>query len=538
MKSLTVVTSCAGYGEYLGDWARSIAAQTSKPAAAVVVVHGTPADTQYLPAVRAVLEAAGIPVTVDVIADRLDLGVARNRAVALADTPWVMHLDADDMLMPHALEDAAALADGADVIAFGYERSGDLAAGPTNRIRLYRSLDGLEALDVISPCSGVSPFRKALWERAPYRAGMLGAWDTALWLGFARLGARFRPTKRPAFWYRQHADSVFNRRRLTHDWTRAHVQAELAAIRADRRGVSVIIPHRSDKGGPRDLALAFVRTWYARETPDFEVVVGNDATAGEWNKGAAVRDGLARATGAVLIIADGDCLVDPLSLMACLDSVNDGAPWAIPHRDVYRLAQRETQAIYAGGPVAPPADRKAGLIRPAYEGYAGGGFIVVRRDRWTAAGGIPLEFTGWGGEDEAAALVLTTLLGEPVRFDVPLIHLWHPPGDRTSGKSYTRNREILARYRAAAGNVPAMFALVTKGTTPDATPGRPAPSAGALEYERRRKAARDRTLAIRADQQRRNEEQTRLAEAALAAARARRLDADSRRNGTARSRGE
>lgn len=529
MKSLAVVTSCSGYGHYLPDWAASIAAQTSRPAEVAIVVHGYAPDREHLPRVRAILAAAGISVVIDSVDDRLDFGEARNRAVRLTRSEWVMHLDADDVLFPHALEDAAAIAPRADVIGFGYERFGDLAAGPSNRTRLYRDHAGEAALKASAPCSGVSPFRRTFFDRSPYRLGMVGAWDTALWIGFAKLGARFVATTRPVFGYRQHADSVFNRRRTTFDLTHYLVVHELHGLRHDWDGVTVAIPFRSD-GGARDAALQFARAWYARHFPTWEIIVGRDPSAGLWSKGAATREALRTAHGRIVVVADGDCLVDPAALARAVEAVDDGAAWAIPHRDVHRLDEAETAQWYADGPdrpVIPPATTR-GLMRQPYTGYAGGGFVVVRRDRWAALGGFPAEFVGWGCEDEAVADLLTTCLGEPTRFDADLVHLWHPKGQRTQSAEYFANRERLKAYRRARGNPEAMFALVhpRRGrpclncppATPERpkfwTPGKTGPSAS---------MTRARTLEIRREQAARNAEQTRLNDAALEAARARRI---------------
>jgi hypothetical protein len=528
VKNLAVVTSCSGYGKYLPDWATSIASQTSKPAEVAIVVHGNAHDSEHLPRTRRILEEAGISVAVDVVADRLDFGAARNRAVRMTSAPWCMHLDADDVLLPHALADAAAIAEGADVIGFGYERFGDLAAGPANRTRLYGDYDGDAALKAAAPCSGVSPFRREFFDRRPYRLGMLGAWDTALWIGFAKMGARFRATRRPVFGYRQHADSIFNRRRLTYDFTHYAVVHELHGLRHDWAGVTVAIPFKPD-GGARDRALEFVRAWYARHFPEWEVKVGQDTTGGAWSKHAATVDALRTSHGRIVVVADADCLCDPRALAAAVEAVELGAPWAIPHREVHRLTEAETAAWYADGvdrPIIPPAETRS-LMRAPYVGYAGGGFVVARRDRWAACGGFPAVFTGWGCEDEAVADVLTTLLGEPERFAADLVHLWHPKGFRTQSAEYHRNREKLRAFRAARGNPEAMFALVNPRRRGRPCENCPPPARGSLyanvqsgPLSSKTRAA---TLEIRRKQAERNEEARRLNDAALAAARARRI---------------
>lgn len=530
MKTLAVVTSCSGYGHYLPDWAASIAAQTSKPAEVAVFVHGSAIDTEHLPRVRRILEDAGIPVAIEVAADRIDFGEARNRAVRMTSAPWVLHLDADDTLYPHALEDAAALADDADVISFGYERTGDLEACPGARVRIYKSLNGREALRSSAPCSSNSPFRREFFDRSPYRLGMRGAWDTAFWIGLAQLGARFRPVQRPAFAYRQHADSVYNHRRFNFDLTHYLVRHELHGLRHEWQGVTVVLPFKPDHG-PRDRALAFVREWYARHFPAWEIKVGVDNRGGPWSKGAATREALRTAHGRILVVADADCLCDPAALARAVEAVEHGAPWAIPHRLVYRLEERETSEWFADGvdrPMVPPAEATS-LMRQPYVGYAGGGMIVVRRDRWAALGGFPSEFVGWGCEDEAIAEVLTTCLGEPVRLDADLVHFWHPKGMRTQSAEYAVNRERLRPYRRARGDAEAMFALVHPRQRRDCAEcpeprkpqrtfwvaGKTGPHASVTRAE---------TIRIRREQAARNAEQERLSDAALAAARARRLE--------------
>ena len=56
-----------------------------------------------------------------------------------------------------------------------------------------------------------------------------------------------------------------------------------------------------------------------------------------------------------------------------LEAVADGVPWAIPHRDVYRLSEARTAQVVAG---ANPADvNPKHLAEPAYRGFAGGGIV-------------------------------------------------------------------------------------------------------------------------------------------------------------------
>lgn len=408
------------------------------------------------------LAAAGFDVEHQHSPERLDFGTARNNAVAMSSSEWVMHLDCDDQIMPHALGDFAELADKADVIGAGYERSGDLRAGPSNRHRIYSATTGLEALKVVAPCSGVSPFRRSFWERSPYRTDMLGAWDTALWIGFARLGARFRPTRRPVFWYRQHADSVFNRRRKVFDWTHFVTVAQLKSLRAGHQGVGVIVPRDQGESSDRMAAWTAVRRHYERHHPTWEIVEGA-SSADYWLKGEAIADALTRSTAAVLVIADADCLIPPTQLEASVDLVSSGkAPWAVPHGRVLRLSPATTVdwlgRLEADPAELPEVDLEA-LARPAYAGFPGGGVFVVPRAVYEAAGGIPSVFRGWGSEDQAIGAILDCLAGSHVRGSADLVHLWHEP-QPTKGM-VTGNHQRYAAIAAAAkqGRDPLLRAL-------------------------------------------------------------------------------
>lgn len=480
MDSLTIVSSCAGYGQYLEDWATSILALKQRPGAVRIFTHGSPEDQLFGDRAFARLAAAGLDARHDHSPERLDFGTARNRAVAMSSSEWVMHLDADDQLMPHALGDFAKLAPVADVIGAGYERSGDLRAGPVNKRRIYAASTGLEALEAVAPCSGVSPFRRSFWDRSPYRTDMRGAWDTALWIGFAKLGARFRPTERPVFWYRQHADSLFNRRRKVVDWTHRLTVAQLRTLRRCS-GVSVIVPRDRGEDPTRSAGWDCLRRHYARHHPNWGVVEGFSSRA-SWSKGEAIADGLTRANGAVIVIADADCLIRPDLLERSVELVASGrAPWAVPHARVLRLAPgptlellRRLDGVARDLHIAFPSDlteiAEGALVRPAYPGFPGGGVFVAQRAVYEASGGLPLAFRGWGSEDQALGAMLDCLAGPHVRGSADLVHLWHQP-QATKG-TITGNHQRFAAVASAARRGPDDLLECLRQLTPSAPPAR------------------------------------------------------------------
>jgi len=211
---LSIVTTCwGGYGRYLPEWAESVAGQLPAPAEAVIAQLGG-CEQDAARAAR-ILEHASVPCRV-VTGEYTSMAAARNLAVANARGEWVMHLDADDLLLPGALRRCLPLLETADVIPMA-------ARYPSGRVRPATHVTARWVLSGRIGVLSCSPYRRALWLAAPYRTldGPIPYVDALLWVGFARLGARFRGLSEPGFTYRQHDDSF--RRTLT--------QPQLAAAR-------------------------------------------------------------------------------------------------------------------------------------------------------------------------------------------------------------------------------------------------------------------------------------------------------------------
>ncbi len=195
---IAVVTSVWGdYSHYLPAWAESVAAQTLPPIETVIIDAGV-TDLGPLAVAAGTLSTAGIQVHVSGI--QYDtLGAARNAAVAACSTAWAMHLDADDLLLDHAIEDVAEIHADADVISLGAIRNGKPAVFPD-----------ITAEKILARQHGMfscGAFRRSLWEQRPWHTH--NDWvDSTFWVGLAHLGARFTSTGRVGFVYRQHEDSI------------------------------------------------------------------------------------------------------------------------------------------------------------------------------------------------------------------------------------------------------------------------------------------------------------------------------------------
>ena len=219
--------------------------------------------------------------------------------------------------------------------------------------------------------------------------------------------------------------------------------------------VSVIIPWAPGVGcRHREAALAWTASKWVGT--GHEVVVGENT--GPWCKAAAVADGLARATGDVLVVADADVWTPGWE--GAVGRVVSGVPWAMPHGKVHRLTHAATQQVLDGHEPARGMD----LTQSPYQGWPGGGMVVLRRDVYVRA---PLDprFVGWSGEDESWAHALRTLAGPGWRGTAPLWHLWHPPQERMSRRwGSPEARELAARY-VRARTFETMRALVDETTT-------------------------------------------------------------------------
>lgn len=214
-------------------------------------------------------------------------------------------------------------------------------------------------------------------------------------------------------------------------------------------GVAVVIPHGA-ADGPERVRL---RDWVANR---YEAVHGLPVTfaecpTAEWSKGAAVTPVVADLDADVVVVADADSFVTPEALAAAIGRAQRHG-WAVAHSTIRRLTREATEAVLAGG-------EPGRLEKPAYVGVAGGGIVAIRRETYDR---VPLDprFRGWGGEDHAWGLALTTLVGPAVRRPVsPLWHLWHPP-QPSKAKPSEATRALIARYRKARRDPRLMAELI------------------------------------------------------------------------------
>jgi len=213
-----------------------------------------------------------------------------------------------------------------------------------------------------------------------------------------------------------------------------------------RKSVSVIIPWRP--GCPhRQASRDWVGQRFAEQHPDWQVVDA-DCLDEAWNKAEAIKRGVTASFGDVLVVHDADVWCE--GTPDAVEAVRRGANWAMPHSQVFRLTPSNTEAVLSGR-VELDLSRADTEERP-YRGVEGGGIVVVNRTNFER---VPPDdrFRGWGGEDEAWAWALGTLIGAGWRGTAPLAHFWHPPQPRQSrSRGSDENHALHQAYRAARGD--------------------------------------------------------------------------------------
>jgi hypothetical protein len=174
-----------------------------------------------------------------------------------------------------------------------------------------------------------------------------------------------------------------------------------------------------------------------------EVIEG--VCTGPWSKGTAVRDGLDRASGDKVIVADADVWVDPT------DALEADTAWAVPHLKVHRLSDESTVRMINGEPWRSlPLDRSNQRDCKPYNGQPAGGVVVLDRAVVESCTPDP-RFVGWGHEDVAWDAALTSLFGHPWRGNADLVHLWHPSQPRKDrGSGAPQSKALMRRYLNAA----------------------------------------------------------------------------------------
>lgn len=222
--------------------------------------------------------------------------------------------------------------------------------------------------------------------------------------------------------------------------------------------ISVLIPYQSDGNGPRDAALEWVLGYYARSMPGAQICIGEITGSGErFSRSKAINIAYRQASKDILVIADSDIVYDPDLLRASATLVTSGQ-WVIPFSRILRLNEPTSRLLQRHESRWPLAVKPETLAETA-TGFVGG-FNVLDRNAYETVGGYDERFIGWGGEDEAFAYALDTLVSPHIRLDGEMVHFWHPFVGPDGNPNYESNYALYQRYQLARGDEKEMRRLI------------------------------------------------------------------------------
>lgn len=355
---VAVVIPCHNYGRYLGECLDSVLAQTHRPEEIVVVDDASTDDS-------AAVAASYADRGVRLIRLERNAGVAaaRNTGIEATTAPYLICLDADDMLDPRYVATCRAemvrdrglglVWTGLSVLRPGKAPTGNVWSGPFDWA-WQASVKAGDAPHTTIPTGAM--FRRAMYERAGgYKQEHAPGEDAEFYTRGLSVGfTAKKATELPFFLYRDHGEGahiqkVYKPIDTWHPWMRDHAyplgapadQAPDVRSYSDPK-VSVIIPVGPGHGKYLPDALESLLGQTMRE---WEVIVVSDgdhdanvlATArfpfvrmyltdakGGKGPGAARNMGLRNAHAPLVLFLDADDVLEPHALARMCQAYADG----------------------------------------------------------------------------------------------------------------------------------------------------------------------------------------------------------------------
>lgn len=342
-EGVAVVVSCHNYGRFLGECLESVLAQTYKVDEVIVVDDGSTDDSRVIARQFA---SRGVR-----LIEQANAGVAhaRNRGVAATAQPFVVCLDADDLLDPRYVESCrrAMLADrgvglawtGMSILRAGQRPTENRWTGPFDWE--WQATPGVPPRTTI-PTGAM--FRRSLWERAGgYKQQYAPGEDAEFYTRGLSVGFTAKKvTEQPLYLYRDHGSGAHIKRPYIgidtwHPWMRDKAfplgapSERAPEVRSySEPKVSVIIPvgHGHAKYLPEALDSLL-----GQNMREWEVIVVNDSDEelsiaaypfvqrAHWvyvaaGPGAARNQGLKIAQAPLVLFLDADDQLAPGALAA------------------------------------------------------------------------------------------------------------------------------------------------------------------------------------------------------------------------------
>ncbi|MCW2119435.1 glycosyltransferase family 2 protein [Flavobacterium sp. 7A] len=156
--NVTVVIPCYNDGKYIAEALQSIYNQTLLPEKIIIVDDGSGMETQKM------LAKINHPLLQIIRQENQGVSVARNSAIAIAQTDFIVNLDADDYYESTFIEKAVAILDGDSKI--GMVSSFCRAFINSKTLEIIKPLGGtVTDFIVVNNGRASAMFRKSCWEK-------------------------------------------------------------------------------------------------------------------------------------------------------------------------------------------------------------------------------------------------------------------------------------------------------------------------------------------------------------------------------------
>ncbi len=235
LPAISVVIPCYNSADTLAETVASVLAQ-SRPASEIILVDDGSLDGTA--ALIATMQQHHGERLRTVWQANAGVAAARNLGMAMAQSPYVLPLDADDSLHPAMLADCGAMLDADASLDLVYTDRQDF--GDSNR-RWASGRFELARLKYFNQLAYCGLYRRSLWQAVGgYRVNVSGFDDWDFWLAAALHGARAQHLPAPYLLHRRRRQSqlwgILPRYEALHaqimlNHPAAYDEAELAAAR-------------------------------------------------------------------------------------------------------------------------------------------------------------------------------------------------------------------------------------------------------------------------------------------------------------------
>ncbi len=344
---VSIVISNHNYGRYISDAIRSCLWQSTPPDEVIVVDDGSTDNSLEVLKPYAALGKIKL-----IEQSNQGVAAARNNGIRSSSFPFIVNLDADDMLGPdfiRTLRPALERDRGMGVAYTGVKFINEDAHDTGHSAHRIFSWE-IQAKDEVPPPTCIpsgSMFRKAMWERCGgFKQKYAPGEDTEFWTHGLSLGFTAEMvTHENMFWYRGHVGSASRTRQYVSigdnkPWLKDKIYPigapsyYVPEVRSYWNPlISVIIPV-----GPGHEAIIedAIESVIGQNVRDWELIVVNDTgsnelawirkrypfikyemTAGMVGAGAARNEGIVKARGSLVLFLDADDYLrwDALDLM-------------------------------------------------------------------------------------------------------------------------------------------------------------------------------------------------------------------------------